>query len=345
MNGIYSTEFDKDWEMSKHYIDAVKQIAQRAENIDADQLYQIFDTKTIPEREESNKKLKTKQNKRQKKKSEKFVVAGLSKPKNVRNLFREQYHARCKAEGKEFNNTEFAAAYSTLSADAKEALELEVRASKDAFDREYEQQLARAVASGDYPEKAPTKFKRAYIIFAEEMRHLLADSTSTRFDASTRERFSKMSMTEKSKAFGNMWKTVSEVEKARYSALEKEAELAYTAEFYDYNVRVLERQIAKAEREGHDAKEYRDRLVEVQLKPPSVESRTAQSKYYGTPGVQSDTSFVASAATEVATGKQKKSKKSEADATSLTTTTVVLTEQPAEKTKKSKKEKVNTAFS
>ena len=48
MNGIYSTEFDKDWEMSKHYIDAVRQIAQRAENIDADQLYQIFDTKTIP---------------------------------------------------------------------------------------------------------------------------------------------------------------------------------------------------------------------------------------------------------------------------------------------------------
>jgi hypothetical protein len=104
MNGIYSTEFDKDWEMSKHYIDAVRQIAQRAENIDADQLYQIFDTKTIPEREESNKKLKTKQNKRQKKKNEKFVVAGLAKPKNVRNLFREQYHARCKAEGKEFDN-------------------------------------------------------------------------------------------------------------------------------------------------------------------------------------------------------------------------------------------------
>lgn len=340
MNGIYSTEFDKDWEMSKHYIDAVKQIAQRAENIDADQLYQIFDTKSIPEREEANKRLKTKQNKRQKKKSEKFVVAGLAKPKNIRNLFREQYHARCKAEGKAFDNAEFATAYSALSADAKEALELEVRTSKEAFEREYEQQLARAVASGDYPEKAPTKFKRAYIIFAEEMRHVLADPTNTRFDAATRDRFSKMSMTEKSKAFGDMWKTVSESDKARYSALEKEAELAYTAEFYDYNVRVLERQIAKAEREGHDAKEYRDRLVEVQLKPPSAESRAAQPKYYGGVSTQSTT--------EVVTEKTKKSKKTETVAGTVPTaptTTVVLTEQPTEKTKKSKKEKATATAS
>ena len=340
MNGIYSTEFDKDWEMSKHYIDAVRQIAQRAENIDADQLYQIFDTKTIPEREESNKKLKTKQNKRQKKKNEKFVVAGLAKPKNVRNLFREQYHARCKAEGKEFDNAGFTAAYAVLSADAKEALELEVRAAKEVFDREYEQQLARAVSSGDYPEKAPTKFKRAYIIFAEEMRHALADTTDVRFDATKREQFSKMSMTEKSKAFGELWKTVSEAEKARYSALEKEAELAYTAEFYDYNVRVLERQIAKAEREGLGSQEYRDRLTEVQLKPPSAEARVAQPKYYGAAAAQtvSQPSVTVGATAE----KPKKAKKEKAEASaSATSASVVLTTEPAaattDKPKKTKK--------
>jgi len=346
MNGIYSTEFDKDWEMSKHYIDAVKQIAQRAENIDADQLYQIFDTKTIPEREESNKKLKTKQNKRQKKKAEKFVVEGLAKPKNVRNLFREQYKARCVAEGREFVNADFIAAYDSLSDDAKSALELEVQASKAAFDAEYAQSLARAVAAGDYPEKAPTKFKRAYIIFAEEMRHALADTADKRFDAAKREQFSKMSMTEKSKAFGDMWKTVSEAEKARYTALEKEAELAYTAEYYDYQVRVYERQIAKAEREGHDAKEYRDRLVEVQLKPPTVEARTAQPKYYGA----SATSTVSDAPTS-ATEKPKKTKKSNAATAAESAATVVLTtEQPVasattEKAKKPKKEKAVAATS
>ena len=344
MNGIYSTEFDKDWEMSKHYIDAVRQIAQRAENIDANQLYQIFDTKTIPEREESNKKLKTKQNKRQKKKNEKFVVAGLAKPKNVRNLFREQYHARCKAEGKEFDNAGFTAAYAVLSADAKEALELEVRSAKEVFDREYEQHLARAISSGDYPEKAPTKFKRAYIIFAEEMRHALADSTDARFDAVKRSLFAKMSMTEKSKAFGELWKTVSEAEKTRYSALEKEAELAYTAEFYDYNVRVLERQIAKAEREGLGSQEYRDRLTEVQLKPPSAEARVAQPKYYGaTAQTVSQPSVTVGATAE----KPKKAKKEKTEASAAATPAVVLTTEPAatttDKPKKVKKAAVTAS--
>lgn len=340
MNGIYSTEFDKDWEMSKHYIDAVKQIAQRAENIDADQLYQIFDTKTIPEREESNKKLKTKQNKRQKKKAEKFVVDGLAKPKNTRNLFREQYKTRCAAEGKTFNKDDFDAAFKALSADAKEALEIEVRASKQQFDREYEQQLARAVAAGDYPEKAPTKFKRAYLIFTEDMRAAVGNAADTRLTATQRTELSKMSMTEKSKAFGELWKTVSEAEKARYTTLEKEAEQAYTAEFYEYNVRVLERQIAKAEREGHDAKEYRDRLVEVQLKPPSAEARAVQSKYYG-PASTSQ----ASATTEVvATEKPKKVKKEkQADQATVVLTTEESAAPVAEKTKKSKKDKSATA--
>ena len=340
MNGIYSTEFDKDWEMSKHYIDAVRQIAQRAENIDADQLYQIFDTKTIPEREEANKKLKTKQNKRQKKKNEKFVVAGLAKPKNVRNVFREQYKTRCTAEGKAFNKDEFDAAFKALSADALEALKLEVNAAKDSYEREYELQLARAVASGDYPEKAPTKFKRAYIIFTEDMRNALANTSDARMTAAQREQFSKMSMTEKSKAFGELWKTVSDAEKARYAGLEKEAELAYTAEFYDYSVRVLERQIAKAEREGHDAKEHRDRLVEVQLKPPSAEARTAQPKYYGATASVSVASSSAAATAAPAAEKVKKSKKEKATdavAEPASATVVLTTEPTAEKVKKSKK--------
>jgi hypothetical protein len=344
MNGIYSTEFDKDWEMSKHYIDAVKQIAQRAENIDADQLYQIFDTRTIPEREEANRKLKTKQNKRQKKKAEKFVVDGLAKPKNTRNLFREQYKTRCAAEGKAFNKDEFDMAFKALSADAKEALELEVRAAKQQFDREYEQQLARAVAAGDYPEKAPTKFKRAYLIFTEDMRAAVGNDADTRLTATQRNQISAMSMTQKSKAFGELWKTVSEAEKTRYTALEKEAEQAYTAEFYDYNVRVLERQIAKAEREGHDAKEYRDRLVEVQLKPPSAEARAVQSKYYGATAQASETTAAQSV---VATEKPKKVKKEKATETAtvaVAAPTVVLTTEEqvapvAEKTKKSKKDK------
>lgn len=338
MNGIYSTEFDKDWEMSKHYIDAVKQIAQRAENIDADQLYQIFDTKTIPEREESNKKLKSKQNKRQKKKAEKFVVAGLAKPKNARNLFREQYKARCTAEGKAFDKDEFDAAFKALSADAREAIDLEIKASKESFDREYEQQLARAVAAGDYPEKAPTKFKRAYLIFTEDMRAALANPADARLTATQRTEISAMTMTQKSKAFGELWKTVSEAEKARYSALEKEAEQAYTAENYDYTVRVLERQIAKAEREGHDAKEHRDRLVEVQLKPPSAEARAVQSKYYGA-------AATVAASANTSAEKPKKAKKAvEPVAAAVATSTVVLTtEQPAEKVKKPKKEKAAAA--
>ncbi len=335
MNGIYSTEFDKDWEMSKHYIDAVRQIAQRAENIDADQLYQIFDTKTIPEREEANKKLKTKQNKRQKKKNEKFVVAGLAKPKNVRNVFREQYKTRCTAEGKTFNKDEFDAAFKALSADALEALKLEVNAAKDSYEREYEQQLARAVASGDYPEKAPTKFRRAYIIFTEDMRNALANESDVRMTAAQREQFSKMSMTEKSKAFGELWKTVSDAEKARYSGLEKEAELAYTAEYYDYEVRNLERQIAKAEREGHDAKQHRDRLVEVQLKPPTAEARAAQPKYYGATA----TGSVASSSAAPAAEKTKKAKKEKVteSATEPAATVVLTTEPTVEKVKKSKK--------
>ena len=349
MNGIYSTEFDKDWEMSKHYIDAVKQIAQRAENIDADQLYQIFDTKTIPDREEANKKLKTKQNKRQKKKAEKFVVAGLAKPKNVRNLFREQYKTRITAEGKTFNKDEFDAAFKALSADAREALDLEVKSANESFQREYEQHLARAVASGDYPEKAPTKFKRAYLIFTEDMRAAVGNPTDTRLTATQRTQISAMSMTQKSKAFGELWKTVSEAEKARYAALEKEAEQAYTAEFYDYNIRVLERQIAKAEREGHDAKEYRDRLVEVQLKPPSAEARAVQSKYYGLAvagaSASATTSQGSTSAEVVAAEKPKKAKKekqAEATASAVAATVVLTTEESAvpvgEKTKK-KKEK------
>jgi len=345
MNGIYSTEFDKDWEMSKHYIDAVKQIAQRAENIDADQLYQIFDTRTIPDREEANKKLKTKQNKRQKKKAEKFVVAGLAKPKNVRNLFREQYKARLTAEGKTFNKDEFDAAFKALSADAREALDLEVKAANETFYREYEQHLARAVASGDYPEKAPTKFKRAYLIFTEDMRAAVGNTADTRLTATQRTQISVMSMTQKSKAFGELWKTVSEAEKARYTALEKEAEQAYTAEFYDYNVRVLERQMAKAEREGHDAKEYRDRLVEVQLKPPSAEARAVQSKYYGPAAAGASataaTSQVSASAEVVATEKPKKAKKEkqadQAATVVLTTeeTTVPVAEKPKKKKDKS----------
>lgn len=349
MNGIYSTEFDKDWEMSKHYIDAVKQIAQRAENIDADQLYQIFDTKTIPDREEANKKLKTKQNKRQKKKAEKFVVAGLAKPKNVRNLFREQYKTRITAEGKTFNKDEFDAAFKALSPDAREALDLEVKSANESFQREYEQHLARAVASGDYPEKAPTKFKRAYLIFTEDMRAAVGNPADTRLTATQRTQISAMSMTQKSKAFGELWKTVSEAEKARYAALEKEAEQAYTAEFYDYNIRVLERQIAKAEREGHDAKEYRDRLVEVQLKPPSAEARAVQSKYYGPSATGATTSQCSTSAEVVAAEKPKKAKKekqAEATTSAVAATVVLTTEESAvpvgEKTKK-KKEKSTAA--
>lgn len=322
MNGLYASEFDKNWEMAKNYIDAVNQIAQRAENIDADQLYQIFDTKTIPEREEANKKLKTKQNKRQKKKNDKFVVVGLKKPQNVRNVFREQYKKQCAAENKPFDKNEFDTAFKSLSPDAREALNLEVKATKDAFDVEYNQQLARAVAAGDHPEKAPTKFKRAYIIFTEDMRNAIVNTADSRMTKERRDQFVNMSMTEKSKAFGELWKTVSEEEKARYSALEKEAELAYMAEYYDYSVRVLERQIAKAEREGHDAAEYRARLVETQLKPPSVEARTMQPKYYShAPNVSNTVPVVTYVDGATPVEKPKKAKK--------VATEVVATSEPA----------------
>ena len=218
-----------------------------------------------------------------------------------------------------------------------------MKAAKESFDREYDQQLARAVASGDYPEKAPTKFKRAYIIFTEDMRNALANTADARLTAAQREQFSGMSMTEKSKAFGELWKTVTDAEKARYAGLEKEAELAYTAEFYDYNVRVLERQIAKAEREGHDAKDHRERLVEVQLKPPTAEARAAQPKYYGA-NASASASATASVAPAATAEKVKKPKKEKAAAAAESTegaaaTVVLTTEQPAaaEKTKKSKK--------
>ena len=89
----------------------------------------------------------------------------------------------------------------------------------------------------------------------------------------------------------------------------------------------LQLRIAKAEREGLGSQEYRDRLTEVQLKPPSAEARVAQPKYYGAAVAQPS---AASSAPAPAVEKTKKVRKEKTDATATASAaaSVVLTAEP-----------------
>lgn len=273
MNGIYTNKFNQDWEMAQHYRDAVIRIAERAENVAVADLYAIFDTETIEKRDELNKKAKRKANKRVTKQAAEFKPTGLVKPKNVQNRFREQYHAQCVAAGKPYDNAGFHTAYAALTTDVKSALSAKYDEEMKAYNVAVAAQQAQAIANGDFPEPEPDMFRRAYIFFTDDMRQATKDDKHPGLTPPQREELKNMSMTNQAKKFGEIWKTLTDDQKAKYKEQEVREKIVYECRIYDWKVRVLERQIAKAEREGLDPSQYRSELIEVQLHPPSAEER------------------------------------------------------------------------
>lgn len=284
MNGSFTARYAHDSKRAAHHIEAIRHIQKYTDSFPIEDVWKLFDDITIDERE----KLIKKTAKTEKKRAEAFK-ADIPKPKNVLNRYREMFREECKQNKTDYTDSLFKAAYKEISPELRAQLEAECEAEKEEYKRNYASAMKAAIESGDHTEPKPKAPQSAYFIFSNavqdalktrkpkaEVASVLKPAIMTAFDAvkaeaeAAKSTWTKESGEKKPSVVGAVAKKIAELYKSLTDAQKKvwdeKAEankLKYHQELYDWKVRVLQRQIAKCERDGTEPAAYQKELTEV----------------------------------------------------------------------------------
>ena len=284
MNGSFTARYAHDSKRAAHHIEAIRHIQKYTDSFPIEDVWKLFDDITIDERE----KLIKKTAKTEKKRSAAFK-ADIPKPKNVLNRYREIFREECKENKTDYTDVLFKAAYKAISDELRAELEAECEAEKEEYKRNYASAMKSAIETGDYTEPKPKAPQSAYFIFSNavqdalktkkpkaDVAKVLTQAVMTQFDSlkadaeQAKVGWTKESGEKKPSVVGAVAKKIAELYKSLTDAQKKvwdeKAEankLKYHQDLYDWKVRVLQRQIAKCEREGTEPAAYQKELTEV----------------------------------------------------------------------------------
>ena len=259
---MFASRFNSDFKKAQNFIECLKFIQQEYDNFPLDDVWTKIDNKTLDERE---KFIKT-QKRKVKRKDAKFKPEGLKRPKRIE-LARDDYRRLMKEKGENYSNERFVKWYAALTDKEKGKYDkLFEKASKE-YQEEYDKQFKTAVENGDYPEPKPKQPPTAYFLFTSECRA----GNSKYISKKDIERGKKMKEIERTKdVYGPLWNKFKTNKKEFEPFMEvvNNLKVIYQYKLYQRNVRVLERLIAKGEREGTDVEGLKEELEDVKRGEP-----------------------------------------------------------------------------
>jgi len=284
MNGSFTARYAHDSKRAAHHIECIRHIQKYTDSFPIEDVWKLFDDISIDERE----KLIKKTAKTEKKRAAAFS-ADIPKPKNVLNRYRDLFREECREAKTDYTDAAFKAAYKEISDDLRAELETECEAEKEEYKRNYATAMKTAIETGDYTEPKPKAPQSAYFIFSNsvqdalktkkpkpDMVKILTPAVMAEFDAlkadaeQAKSVWTKESGDKKPSVVGSVAKKIAELYKVLTEAQVKvwadKAEankLKYHQDLYDWKVRVLQRQIAKCDRESTDSSSYQKELTEV----------------------------------------------------------------------------------
>lgn len=284
MNGSFTARYANDSKRAAHHIECIRHIQKYTDSFPIEDVWKLFDDISIDERE----KLIKKTAKTEKKRAAAFST-DIPKPKNVLNRYREMFREECRENKTDYTDALFKAAYKEISDELRAQLEEECESEKEEYKRKYADAMKSAIETGDYTEPKPKAPQSAYFIFSNAVQDalktrkpkseiasivtkaVLAEFDTLKADAEqAKAGWTKESGEKKPSVVGAVAKKIAELYKTLTKTQNKvwvdKAEankLKYHQELYDWKVRVLQRQIAKCEREGTDPSSYQKELTEV----------------------------------------------------------------------------------
>jgi hypothetical protein len=257
--------FNTNWRKASYYMECLSKVAQATSGFPYKEIWQsVFDDHTWEEREAQIRNSK----KRETKKEAKFAPKNLVTPKNVLNLYRDEYRTMCTSTGKEYKNAEFDIAFKALGEADKARLSAKHKTELETYKRAEAEQLALAIQAGEYPEPKPKGFLTEYMVFGGECRkpgniYLTADESA---------RFATLSIKDQSGILSDAFKRYKEnAELMRpIKAIAVADKERYVKELHAWKIRALERQITKLTREGADTASMATELETLRSKPPTT---------------------------------------------------------------------------
>lgn len=259
---MFASRFNNDYKMAQNFIKCLEFIQQEYDNFPMEEVWNKMDDKSIDEREKKNKQKK----RRERKKDDSFSPEGIKKPKRLE-IARDDYRSVMKEKGENYSNERFVKWYAALSDKKKSVHEAKYQKDLKVYEMEYEKQLKTAIENGDFPEPKPKQPVSGYFLFISECRKGNPKFVSKKDLAGSE----KMKETERTKkVFGPLWNKFKSNEKEYNVLMEVVANLrtVYKRDLYERNVRVLERLIAKGEREGTDVEGFKEELEDVKKDEP-----------------------------------------------------------------------------
>ena len=260
---MFASRFNSDYKKAQNFIECLKFIQQEYDNFPLEDVWTKIDDKTIEEREKHIKGMK----RREKKKDDKFAPDGIKKPKRLE-IARDDYRRQMKEKGENYSNERFVKWYASLKDKQKTVYENQYQKELKEYETEYEKQMKTAIENGDYPEPKPKQPPSGYFLFISECRKGNAKYV-TKKDLVGSENMKEIERTQK--IFGPLWNKFKTNKKEFAILMEVVDNLktVYHRELYERNVRVLERLIAKGEREGTDVEGFKEELADVKKDEPA----------------------------------------------------------------------------
>ena len=261
---MFASRFNSNYKKAENFIECLKFIQQEYDNFPLDEVWNKIDDKPIDERVKQIKLQKRKE----RKKDDKFSPEGIKKPKRLE-IARDDYRRIMKEKGENYSNERFVKWYAALTTKQKSVYDTKFNKEMGIYEAEYEKQLKTAIENGDYPEPKPKQPPTGYFLFISECRKGNTKYVSKKILDSCKD----MKEIERTKSvFGPLWNKFKSNTKEYNDLMVVVANLkkVYLRELYERNVRVLERLIAKGERESTDVEGYKEELDDVKKGEPDM---------------------------------------------------------------------------
>lgn len=188
-----------------------------------------------------------KANKRKVKEEAKFVPTGLKKPSNALNIFTKKFQEQCKATGTTYSHTAKNEAWGKLSDSEKSVYQKQYEEAKTKYEASLAKQREDAIKNGLFPEDKPKRPLTAYFHYLAEVRPQLAKKYAisdadakglSKEDLAAKKKDNNLKISSEA---GEMWKKLTDDQKAKYANMYKRDKEVYDTKMAEWTKRDLER--------------------------------------------------------------------------------------------------------
>jgi hypothetical protein len=243
-HGIFSGRIKTNPDLGKFLLDVLNVLEKEFDGIPTDDMLTLL----WGESKESLDKVIKKSNKRKVIEKAKFVPKGLTKPAtSALVVYARKLKEECEKNGTKYTNELKNEKWSKISAKEKEACQKIFEKERDAYKAEIERQRNDAIKKGEFPEDKPKRGQTAYFHFLAEVRPKLTEKfkvTEADVKNMTPEELKEKkasSNTNITKEAAEMWKALSDKQKAKYVAMQEKDREEYAVKEAEWKKRDLER--------------------------------------------------------------------------------------------------------